>query len=455
MLNGNKNIFLLIIFFINHIFSFSLVDFIKTKNLKDHCNKIYFNRFKKFSPTRKILNGSLLASLIIAHSKPLQEKIPITQRQQRILFFTFVPLLIMQIKKSIHASTLQNAHADIHKIWTKATQQKTGNLMFVSNQQKLSSKIWFILDSEKVFRSSFAPLHLPKLIKLKKLSDLLENQIKSQSFFLTPMKKNTLLKKFLLKHKTLIQEIFVDELIPLKKISNLKNSLKITLSVLLLILNIITKKQMHREIKILTLLILLPKNRYFEFFIVPIIICLSKKQRINTGELEKLFLAIDKTHWDKNLTKIENYTSEDYSKNEDTISRAANVFFLSKIKEALKENKKEIKKEDSKHFYNFLNALIYSHALCHKNCQARTCKDLRNVPCRMIDNYGFLGSLADTIDWFTIEKNKTIYEFQDTKDKETIYYQDLSGEIDIKKLIINNDILNLSNEIKSLKKKKK
>ena len=288
-------------------------------------------------------------------------------------------------------------------------------------------------------------LHLKP--KMTSLSDII-------SLILMPVYiSNKNIQHFLKKNTELVKKVETEVLLLKKTLDEKKIILQLLSHMLVfLIISLIRNRislNIKNELAIIQILFLvtkfdyeflMEKNLYVEFFSILLFLTLrqSEKMRKALAEKENYFSLIDKSMWAEDLRNSEN----------PDINRVANVYFLTKIKKAISDQKKEVEETNCVDFQNFIHASIFTHSFCDKNCQG---KIGRNV-CQLLSSYGFLNSVSDIFSWMIteMEQNKIIYTFQETNERKPIEYKDLKGETQIKKICIQEEMFTLKNNIKEL-----
>lgn len=192
-------------------------------------------------------------------------------------------------------------------------------------------------------------------------------------------------------------------------------------------------------------LFLIKSNLYFEFLFTVLNFVSLTENSHQLNELaekkkrEEIFSKLDKAMWAEDLKNSENITSE-------KINRITNVYFLSKIKEAISNEKTEVEEEDCVDFQDFIHASIYTHLFCKPHCPGT-----ETQPCRLLSSYGFLNSVHETFSWMIsdMKKNNIIYKFEDTEERKPIEYKILKGEQQIKKLCIQEEMIKFKKNMKT------
>lgn len=303
----------------------------------------------------------------------------------------------------------------------------------------------------KTFHSKrFNNIRLHPLTETEKLADYLGKGIFPLSLI---YHKNKNFQHFLKKNTELIKKVET-ELLLLKKTLDEKRIILPLLPHLFLslIISLIERRvnlNIKNELAIIQILFLvkkfdyeflMEKNLYVEFFSILLFLTLRENEKMKNALAEKeyFFSVIDKSMWAEDLKHSE----------KPDFDRVANVYFLTKIKEAISNGKNEVEETNCVDFQNFIHASIFTHSFCDKNCQG---KIGRNV-CQLLSSYGFLNSVSDIFSWMIteMEQNKIIYTFQETNERKPIEYKDLKGETQIKKICIQEEMFTLKNNIKEL-----
>lgn len=184
-------------------------------------------------------------------------------------------------------------------------------------------------------------------------------------------------------------------------------------------------------------------NIYVEFFFTSLfLVSLAKEKSAKKAELQSYFKELDRSMWHNDLCNPDNISAN--------IDRITNMYFLKKIKEAIKNNKKKVIEDDCSDFQNFIRVFIDTHPFCQPNCNGnRTGFDM----CKIIENYTFLNSVSDTFLWMIqdLEQNPLLYKITENETRKQIEYKEMKGEFSQNELHILDDILTLKDDIKNLK----
>lgn len=465
---------LLIIIFTQNFNSFAMVNFFnKAEIIKTLKNSHLISSWKTLPPHRQFFRYFLIALLA-------NPELPIS-REKKNLFFSggFLCLLLRNKYVTDRIKSARNAQKTIKDIVTTLTEDKKGFQEFIKRfkfmTEDYSDSLNFRLSSLIFSKNKLALLSsekLPELIYTEQLSTLVYKfrinngcyKLMQGNRFKTTYQNNNKMKIFCLEKSKLIDQVN-SEILPLTRKLNQVNTRPIVFRCLLSWpLMIYAMRKNNSTLKILATLLSISKfdylsligsNFYFEFFFTVLNFVNLKKnseelsQELTKKEIKEFFSQLDKFMWAEDLKNW----AEDFKNSTVTIevtiekiNRIANVYFLTEIKKAISSEKTEVKEEDCVNFQNFIHASIYVHLFCRPGCSATPTQ-----PCKLISSYGFLNSVNSTFDWMIadMEKNKTIYKFEETQKTKRIEYKDLKGEEQIKKLCIQEEMLMLKQNMKT------
>lgn len=450
-------IILFVLVFTQCFHSFSMADFFnkgKAKITNILKNSPLISGWETLPEYRFFFRGVLIGTLIGNMLKSPQ--LPITNERKYAVGSCLI-LICREIYIIDKIRSAQNAQKTIKNIVNILSKDRNGF-------QKIVKKFRFIKHnygrdlintlSSLIFSKTKLDLlsseKLPTLIHTEMLHTLINKEIRS---FYINYNRNKVIQNFCLKNSKLIDKVY-SEILPLITKLNQENIVlpivaKMVLSMTLLIYSII-KCNSNETLNIIAILLLISKfdylalmksNLYLEFFLTMLnFVSLTKNSQplVEKKEAEDFFSKLDKSMWAEDLKNSENITIEN-------IDRITNVYFLSKIKEAISNEKTEVKEEDCLDFQNFIHASIYTHLFCIPDYRGTK----NHQPCKLVCSYGFLNSVYYTFSWMAMEKNNIIYKFEDTEERKPIKYKTLKGEYQIKKLFIQEEMLTLKKDIKT------
>ena len=446
-----KIYFFFFIFYSHFLYSYAFLETVKKNTAGIFKNNHLLNteNWKKLSKKHILFRTALfglLAQQTLAHDNKVIFK---EKYAQRILWVIITAEILSAIRIIELTKSARAAPQTITNI-IKALEERVGIHKYIQTIKFVFNDYPRQMLGTIVNTLHFKDIRSHPLTETEKLADYLGKGIFPLSL---TYHNNKNFQHFLKKNTELIKKVKT-ELLPLKKTLDEKRIILPLLSHMLvfLIISLIKNRislNIENELAIIRILFLvkkfdyeflMEKNLYVEFFSILLFLTLRQNEKMKNALAEKeyFFSVIDKSMWAEDLKHSE----------KPDFDRVANVYFLTKIKEAISNGKNEVEETNCVDFQNFIHASIFTHSFCDKNCQG---KIGRNV-CQLLSSYGFLNSVSDIFSWMIteMEQNKIIYTFQETNERKPIEYKDLKGETQIKKICIQEEMFTLKKNIKEL-----
>lgn len=451
-----KIYFFFFIFYSHFLYSYAFLETVKKNTAGIFKNNHLLNteNWKKLSK-KHILFRTALFGLLAQETLAHDNKVIFKEKYAQLILWVIITAEILSAIRIIELTKSARAAPQTITNIIKALEERVGIHKYIQTIKFVFNDYTHQMYGTIVNTLHFKDIRLHPLTETEKLADYLGKGIFPLSLV---YHNNKNFQHFLKKNTELIKKVKT-ELLPLKKTLDEKRIILPLLSHMLvfLIISLIKNRislNIENELAIIRILFLvkkfdyeflMEKNLYVEFFSILLFLTLRQNEKMKNALAEKeyFFSVIDKSMWAEDLKHSE----------KPDFDRVANVYFLTKIKKAISDQKKEVEETNCVDFQNFIHASIFTHSFCDKNCQGKIGRSV----CQLLESYGFLNSVHDIFSWMIpeMEQNKIIYTFQKTEESKPIVYKDLKGETQIKKICIQEEMLTLKNNIQVLLDNKK